>query len=108
MEKQVIGYTAKGEPIYPCEPDRIYTACFISCVKCSTAIRSMGGPMYGAQCTECYTPPPVRETWIKPGDEDKGDFATVLWNAAVGCDHDIQSPPGGGVKCTKCGGWYCF
>ena len=54
MEKKVLGYTPKGDPIYECEPGRIYTACFIICVKCSTAIRSMGGPMYGAQCPECF------------------------------------------------------
>lgn len=55
MEKQVIGYTAKGEPIYPCEPDRIYTACFISCSKCGNAISAHGGPSHGATCVDCYS-----------------------------------------------------
>lgn len=32
----------------------------------------------------------------------------VLWDADTKCDHDIQSQPGGGIKCTKCTGWFCF
>lgn len=31
-----------------------------------------------------------------------------LWDADPTCDHDEQAQPGGGVKCTKCGGWFCF
>lgn len=31
-----------------------------------------------------------------------------LWEADPNCVHDIQSAPGGGVKCTKCRGWFCY
>ena len=31
-----------------------------------------------------------------------------LWDADHNCVHDIQSAPGGGVKCTKCSGWFCY
>lgn len=57
MEKQVIGYTAMGLPIFPCEPGRIYTACFILCSKCSNAISAHGGPHHGATCVNCYSAP---------------------------------------------------
>ena len=34
----------------------------------------------------------------------------VIWNATPGCDGRIVSNfyGGGGVKCTKCKGWFCF
>jgi hypothetical protein len=31
-----------------------------------------------------------------------------LWEADPDCKHDIQCAPGGGVKCTKCRGWFCY
>lgn len=31
-----------------------------------------------------------------------------LWEADPNCVHDIQHAPGGGVKCTKCRGWFCY
>lgn len=31
-----------------------------------------------------------------------------LWEANPNCVHDIQPAPGGGVKCTKCPGWFCY
>lgn len=31
-----------------------------------------------------------------------------LYNADENCEHDIQPASGGGVKCTKCSGWFCF
>lgn len=49
-----LGYTKEGKPIFPCQPDRIYTACVISCACCGEFIRGMGGPMYGAVCRTCY------------------------------------------------------
>ncbi len=30
-----------------------------------------------------------------------------LWHATEGCEHNIQPAIGGGVKCTKCPGWFC-
>lgn len=37
---------------------------------------------------------------IKQGDE--------LWEADPTCKHKIVSARGGGVRCTKCGGWCCY
>jgi ATP-dependent exoDNAse (exonuclease V) alpha subunit len=31
-----------------------------------------------------------------------------LLNADPNCVHNEVAAPGGGVKCTKCGGWFCF
>lgn len=31
-----------------------------------------------------------------------------LWDADPNCDHDEQPAPGGGVKCSKCGGRFCI
>lgn len=40
--------------------------------------------------------------------DDPEEFGQELWDADLNCDHDIQSAPGGGVKCTKCRGWFCY
>jgi hypothetical protein len=41
--------------------------------------------------------------------EDKAyRYTQDLWDADADCDHDIVDAPGGGVKCTKCTGWYCL
>jgi hypothetical protein len=31
-----------------------------------------------------------------------------LWNADPKCKHKIVYPKGGGVKCSKCDGWFCY
>lgn len=31
-----------------------------------------------------------------------------LFDADPECKHEIVDAPGGGVKCTKCTGWFCF
>lgn len=31
-----------------------------------------------------------------------------LYNAKPGCVHEIILPPGGGVKCKHCPGWFCY
>lgn len=31
-----------------------------------------------------------------------------LWNANPACEHNVVSGSGGGVRCTKCGGWFCY
>lgn len=33
---------------------------------------------------------------------------TELWGADPECEHIIICAPGGGIKCTKCNGWYCY
>jgi hypothetical protein len=44
------------------------------------------------------------------GDEIKENVSELdeLWDADTECDHDIQAQPRGGVKCNKCGGWFCW
>ncbi len=32
----------------------------------------------------------------------------LLYDADENCEHDEQPALGGGVKCVKCGGWFCF
>lgn len=34
--------------------------------------------------------------------------ADELWGAKPNCRHHIVCPPGGGILCTKCGGWCCY
>jgi hypothetical protein len=31
-----------------------------------------------------------------------------LFGADPNCDHEVIAQPGGGIKCTKCPGWFCF
>jgi hypothetical protein len=31
-----------------------------------------------------------------------------LWDADPNCKHNVIDAPGGGVKCTKCDGWFCY
>ena len=31
-----------------------------------------------------------------------------LWGADPNCNHKIVTARGGGVKCTKCQGWFCY
>jgi hypothetical protein len=33
---------------------------------------------------------------------------TELFDADPNCKHEIVDAPGGGVKCSKCTGWFCF
>jgi hypothetical protein len=37
-----------------------------------------------------------------------GDPVADLLDADPNCEHNIVSAPGGGVKCTKCTGWFCY
>lgn len=32
----------------------------------------------------------------------------MLYNADPNCMHDVRPAPGGGVRCTKCHGWFCY
>lgn len=31
-----------------------------------------------------------------------------LWDAESNCDGEVTNAPGGGVRCTKCRGWFCY
>ena len=42
-----------------------------------------------------------REDVVDEGEEE-------LWDANPNCKHKIINASGGGVKCIKCGGWFCF
>lgn len=37
---------------------------------------------------------------------EKNDKDVVLYNADEECEHEIEVL-WSGIKCTKCGGWYC-
>lgn len=43
-------------------------------------------------CKECY---------------DNSKF-NELYNADENCKHEIIHASGGGIKCIKCGGWFCY
>ncbi len=51
-----------------------------------------------------------RQTYtIMREDDIEIDYpAEELWNADPDCKHRIICALGGGVKCTKCPGWYCL
>lgn len=31
-----------------------------------------------------------------------------LWDADANCAHVVKSAPGGGIRCIKCRGWFCY
>lgn len=35
-----------------------------------------------------------------------GCYYSELWNADENCIHEIIE--GNGIRCTKCGGWFCY
>lgn len=39
-----------------------------------------------------------------PGETEDSE----LWDADPNCEHDIKAQPGGGVRCLKCSGWFCY
>ncbi|MDD5649987.1 MAG: hypothetical protein PHF86_06165 [Candidatus Nanoarchaeia archaeon] len=47
----------------------------------------------------------TQETFDEFKEFGKG---TELFDADPKCEHEIVDVPGGGVKCTKCTGWFCF
>lgn len=32
----------------------------------------------------------------------------LLWDAKKGCEHEVKSASGGGIKCKNCSGWFCY
>jgi hypothetical protein len=44
-------------------------------------------------------PPPVEDLMPAHGE---------LFNADPNCEHNIVHASGGGVKCSKCPGWFCY
>lgn len=47
----------------------------------------------------------VVKTFDEMLEEDDND---ELFDADPNCQHNLISPRGGGVKCTKCPGWFCY
>ena len=43
-----------------------------------------------------------------PALDPNGNPLRELFDADPNCKHDTVDAPGGGVKCTKCRGWFCF
>ena len=41
-------------------------------------------------------------------EQRMNEYEEELWDAEPDCDHEIVSASGGGIKCTKCGGWFCY
>ena len=56
-------------------------------------------PMYGTSFPKSKPPESSEVVWFE--DEE-------LWDADPKCKHDVISTNGGGVKCTKCRGWFCL
>ena len=51
----------------------------------------------------------VKISRIPYENESKGlPWTGELWDADPDCDHEVVNAPGGGVKCNKCPGWFCF
>ena len=40
--------------------------------------------------------------------KEENTYDDELWDSDENCDHNIIDAPGGGVKCTKCNGWFCY
>jgi hypothetical protein len=53
---------------------------------------------------------PKTEVIVEKSEEEKkpSKYEDELFGADPNCDHDVRPAPGGGVKCTKCPGWFCF
>lgn len=45
---------------------------------------------------------------LKPYPIEESDEHKTLWNRREGCVGEVVCAPGGGVKCTKCPGWFCY
>lgn len=43
-----------------------------------------------------------------PAKSPDGKRLPDLYGADPDCEHDIRPAPGGGVKCIKCPGWFCY
>lgn len=58
----------------------------------------------------CYWTIPGSECDHLQGGVDRDDVwgHNVLYQGDAACRHRVVSSPGGGVKCVKCPGWFCF
>lgn len=49
-----------------------------------------------------------REAQVRPTESIIHGYTGELYNADPNCKHIIVAQLSGGVKCTKCGGWFCY
>lgn len=45
---------------------------------------------------------PYKGSWAESMNKQE------LWDADPNCKHEVKPALGGGVKCTKCRGWFCY
>ena len=50
----------------------------------------------------------IQEATQKVEEKSLNYKSNELWDADPNCDHEVVDAPGGGVKCTKCPGWFCL
>ena len=57
-----------------------------------------------SSATKCLSCGAVNcQTTELPAEQD-----VELWDADPYCKHNVVDADGGGVRCTKCGGWKCL
>jgi hypothetical protein len=49
----------------------------------------------------------IIESLFEP-PEEPSQYSDELYNADPACKHEVYAAPGGGVKCRKCPGWFCY
>jgi hypothetical protein len=49
----------------------------------------------------------MQDSTAESADVDSCD-EDELYDADPNCQHQVQAASGGGVKCAKCTGWFCF
>lgn len=56
-------------------------------------------------CSPPYLLPRAEPIALPGGETFPSD---LLYDEDPECDHDIRDAPGGGIKCSKCPGWFCY
>lgn len=69
-------------------------------ITCMKVFDALAYPCSACDIEDC----PDRETY----EDLKYLKDTKLYNADQNCNHNIVPQLSGGVKCTKCGGWFCY
>lgn len=71
-------------------------------ITCMKVFDALAYPCSACDIEDC----PDRETYDDLKFEHLRDIK--LYNADPNCNHNIVPQLSGGVKCTKCGGWFCY
>ena len=53
-----------------------------------------------------YSPQKIRKPLLHPVEVMNNISPIELFNADPNCEHNVVCAPCGGVKCTKCSGWF--